>query len=115
MKDKFYSDLLKIRHTSAKIAPKIEHIIRGSIVRVARSCGKPSCRCRTGPKHRAIYISKSYRGRTRMIYIPPKSQKDAIKLVQNYQRLKVVIDRVSECNIALLTTVKGPKTKKNAK
>ena len=105
MKKSFSSFLLKNRRRSVKIAPKIEHVIRGSIVEMKRVCGKPSCRCHKGSKHRSIYISQSEKGKTRMVYVPKRSEKEAIRLVQNYQRLKVILNRASEYNIMLLAAM----------
>ena len=115
MENSFSSFLLKSRRKSVDIAPKLEHIIRGSIVRVERVCGKPSCRCHKGFKHHSLYISQSEKGKTKMTYVPKSSQKEAIRLVQNYQRLKVAINRVSEYNIMLLATLKehGKNASKN--
>ena len=107
MKNSFSSFLFKSRHRSVNIAPKIEHVIRGSLVWVERVCGKPTCRCAKGSKHLSLYISQSAKGKTRMIYVPERSKKEAIRLVQNYQRLRVAVNRVSEYNIMLLGNLKG--------
>ena len=79
---------------------------------VERTCGKPNCMCRSGSKHRSMYISQSYKGKTRMTFIPKKLQKKALEFVDNYRKLKVVIDRVSGCNLTLLTSMKKRLAKK---
>lgn len=96
--------LMKSRHASTKIAPPIEEVIHGNIVTVARKCGKPSCRCRKGLKHHSMYISQSAKGKTRMVYIPKKHEDEVRRLVQNYKRLKVVLGRVSEYNLMMLSS-----------
>jgi len=97
------SALLKKRRKTAKQKPPLEKTLRGSIVIVKRSCGKAGCRCQKGQKHRALYVSQSYNGKTRMIYIPQRSEKEARRLVDNYRALKVTLEKVSEINIKMLT------------
>lgn len=106
MKNDISSFLVKTRRKSVKIAPNLEDLIRGSVVRVERVCGKKNCMCRNGLKHRSMYISQSVRGKTRMTYIPKRSENKAFRLVENYRKLRVIIGRVSEYNIMLLTTPK---------
>ena len=112
MQDNLPTFLLKSRRRSVRIAPNMEEIIRGSIVMVERTCGKQVCLCRRGSKHRSMYISQSYKGKTRMTFIPKRLEKKALEFVDNYRKLKIVIDRVSDCNITLLTTLKKRSGKK---
>ena len=102
----FRDFLLKSRHKSSKIAPPIEEVIRGNIVTVERTCGKQNCRCRSGLKHRSIYVSQSDKGKTRMVYIPKKFEAEAVRLVQNYKRLKVALGRISEYNLMMISSSK---------
>ncbi|MFA5144056.1 MAG: DUF6788 family protein [Candidatus Omnitrophota bacterium] len=94
---------LKSRHASTKIAPPIEEVICGNIVMVERTCGKASCRCRKGLKHRSMYISQSTNSKTKMTYIPRKHEEEVMRFVHNYKRLKVVLRRVSEYNLMMLS------------
>ena len=103
MKNNISSFIIKSRRKSVKIAPDLEEVIRGSIVMVARTCGKSNCLCRRGWKHRSMYISQSYQGKTKMTFIPKRLEKRAREFVDNYRKLKVVIDRVSGYNLMLLS------------
>ena len=102
----FRDFLLKSRQRSAKMAPPIEEVIRGNIVTVERTCGKKNCRCRSGLKHRSLYVSQSDKGKTRMVYIPKKFEAETIRLVQNYKRLKAALSRVSEYNLMMVSSSK---------
>jgi len=44
--------------------------LRGSLVERARSCGKPTCRCRQGQLHRSLYLATRHQGRRALLYIP---------------------------------------------
>ncbi|MFZ2253519.1 MAG: DUF6788 family protein [Minisyncoccia bacterium] len=95
--------LLKSRRKISRNIPKAEECIRGSLVVMNRSCGKLNCRCQKGQKHKAIYLSQSYNGKTRMIYLPQGSEDKAHQYVKNYQKIKGILNSVSDINIKLLT------------
>jgi hypothetical protein len=44
--------------------------LRGSLVERARSCGKPTCRCRKGQLHRSLYLATRHNGRRVLLYVP---------------------------------------------
>ncbi len=83
--------------------PRITQVVHGSIVIVNRSCGKANCRCQKGFKHSSLYISQRYKGKTRMIYIPKRSETKVRDFVSNYHKLKVVMNKVTNINIRVLT------------
>lgn len=93
------SFLLTKRRLAAKQMPPLQKILRGSIVVVKRYCGKPSCRCLKGHKHRALYVSRSLNGQSRLVYIPQKSEAEVRKLVGNYQKMKAVMEKISLINL----------------
>lgn len=100
--------LLKKRKRASKQVPKAEESIRGSAVIMNRSCGKPGCRCQKGSKHKAVYLSQSRKGKTRMVYIPRHNVENMRKYIKNYQKTKAVLNAISDINIKLLT--KRPKS-----
>lgn len=99
--------LLEKRRKAAKEMPRVEEIMRGSIVMVKRYCGKASCRCLKGHKHRSLYISQSNKGESRLIYIPQRSEKEVRRLIRNYQALKGVMEGISRINMQLVTSSAG--------
>ena len=96
-------ELLKKSREVAKGIPRIQEVIRGSIVIMARHCGNASCRCQKGFKHRSLYVSQRYKGKTRMIYIPKRSEATVRRLISNYRKVKMVMDKISDVNIKMLT------------
>jgi hypothetical protein len=95
--------LLKKRQRISRRMPKVEECIRGSLVVMKRVCGKPNCRCLKGQKHKAIYLSQSYNGKTRMFYLPQGSEDKAYQFIKNYQKIKKALNSVSDINIKLVT------------
>lgn len=95
--------LLARRRKISKQMPEIEECIRGSLVVMKRVCGKLNCRCQKGQKHKAIYLSQSYNGKTRMIYLPQDAEDKAHQYVKNYQKVRSILNSLSDINIKLLT------------
>lgn len=95
--------LLKRRKKTLSSMPKPEECIRGSLVIMRRFCGKPNCRCLKGQKHKAVYLSQSLKGKTKMIYIPHSQAKKALGYIKNYRKVKVALSILSDMNIKLLT------------
>ena len=44
--------------------------VRGTLILMRHTCGKPRCRCAAGAKHESWYLAYSDRGRRRMVYVP---------------------------------------------
>lgn len=98
---------VKQLHSKRKrILQKIPHsagIIKGSLVTMARICGKPKCRCQRGQKHISLYLSQSIKGKTKMTYVA-KDLEDCVKeSVYRYQEIKAKLNQISEINIQLLS------------
>lgn len=95
--------LLKKRHKISHRMPKTEECIRGSLVIMNRVCGKLNCRCQKGQKHKAIYLSQSYNGKTRMFYLPQDAEDKAHRYIKNYRKIKNTLNSLSDLNIKILT------------
>ena len=93
----------KNNHPALKGMPAIQEVVRGSIVTMQRHCGKAGCRCQKGFKHSSLYISQRHNGKTRMIYVPKCSEIVARRLIDNYRKLKTIMDKMSDANIQMLT------------
>jgi hypothetical protein len=77
-------------------------LLRGSLVRQHRSCGKPSCRCQKGQKQPALYLHTRCGNQRVRIYIPPALHDTARRWVDNGRRVKRLVDRVSEHHLRAL-------------
>lgn len=96
-------NLLKRRHKIRRQMPEIEECIRGSLVVMKRRCGKLNCHCQKGQKHKAIYLSQSYNGKTRMFYLPQDAEDKVYQYIKNYQKIKTALNSLSDINIRLVT------------
>lgn len=78
------------RHARSQLAQLIadQPFLRGSLVERARSCGKPTCRCRqTGQLHRSLYLATRHQGRRVLLYVPRALQETVRLWVSNGRRL----------------------------
>jgi len=71
-------------------------LIRGSLVVMARTCGKDGCHCRQGEKHVSLYLAVRLGGRRRMIYVPPAMEAAVRGWVANAQEVDRLLDFISQ-------------------
>ena len=66
-----------------------EHdVICGSVVSMARTCGKAGCRCAKGEKHVSLYLSTKVEGKRRMVYIPAELEEEVRLRVGAYREVE---------------------------
>jgi hypothetical protein len=79
-----------------QLLERADGLVHGSLIRMARRCGNPACRCaRKDEKHESWCLGVSEKGRTRMKHIP-RDQESAVKRwVQQYQRARQLLEAIS--------------------
>ena len=74
-------------------------MLRGSLVKTYRRCGKPNCHCATEKGHEGHCLSVSMPGRSPiMIYVSLKNQERVRKALENYQAAQRIIEEISTVN-----------------
>ena len=61
---------------------------KGTLVTISKKCGKPNCRCTTGERHTANYLSVKEHGKTRMVYMPKAAEAKVANETQRYRGLR---------------------------
>lgn len=61
-------------------------MVRGSLLRLRRKCGKSNCRCAEGELHASWVLSYSLKGRTRMLLIPEAELTGVRKALARYRQ-----------------------------
>lgn len=84
-----------LRSRLAKLVHE-NRLLRGNLTMRQVVCGKEGCRCADSEKHRALYLSSSQAGKTRQIYIPASLEKEVSRWVEDYQRVKEALEKISE-------------------
>lgn len=95
-------DLLLKRQKVVKAIELNQRIIKGSPVSLARECGQPNCRCRKGKKHVSLYVSQSYKSKTKMTYIPHRYENLVEESVKRCRKLFRAIEELSEINLEII-------------
>jgi len=82
--------------------------LRGSLTLQYRSCGKSYCRCQKGQKHPALYLHIRDGDRWIHTYIPKALHETVRQWVETGQRIKQLVDQVSQHNLQALLERKEP-------
>jgi hypothetical protein len=58
----------------------------GSLYRLRRKCGKPTCRCAQGHLHETWVLTRSAQGQTKLYSVPPEQRARVRQLTAAYRR-----------------------------
>ncbi len=78
----------------------------GSLVELARLCGKPNCKCVKGEKHKSWCLAVRDRGKRKMIHVPREWEKTVFDWVKNYQELWKQMETISQASVERITLSK---------
>jgi len=92
------------RQGLVKLLPPAGEVLRGSLVERYVTCGNPSCKCARGERHGPMwYLTVTLGpGRTTGGIISAEQVEQVRRWIENYQRLKGDLERISEINRELL-------------
>src|SRR5271165_5741394 len=98
------SALRKRRQSLLRKLPPLDAVLRGSLIERYKRCGKPGCRCADGPGHGPkFYLSVSRSGeRPLMEYVPAADHDEVARWLENYRRVRAVLEEICEINLELL-------------
>jgi hypothetical protein len=71
-------------------------LLRGSLVNMARTCGKAGCRCQQGHKHVSLYLAIRRGQRRTMIYIPQALEETVRQWLQTGREIEELLDFISQ-------------------
>jgi len=63
-------------------------LLKGTLIEVQRTCGKPGCKCARGQKHTCWQLSASVEGKTRTRNVPRQYLAKVKRLTHNYRRFR---------------------------
>ena len=83
---------------------RAQPMVQGSFYLLRRKCGKPNCRCATGPLHASWVLTRSEAGKDR-IYSVPKDQRAQVRRwaleYRRYQRARAALAKAHPQLLAL--------------
>lgn len=80
----------------------INDLMKGSLALTYRSCGKEGCKCQRGEKHKGYFFSYRVKGKPKVIYVPERIYPEVKRLVENWLKMKRLVERLTEMNVKLL-------------
>jgi hypothetical protein len=104
MRKKSAAALRKRRQALLGKLPPLAAILRGSLIKRYKPCGKPGCKCAKGRGHGPkYYLSVSFpKFRPQMAYVPQNRLAQTKKYLANYQRAREILEQICEINRELL-------------
>ena len=87
----------RLRSQLHQLLSRSEGMIHGSLIEVARRCGKPSCRCATDEdaKHRSLYLGRTHEGKTTMDYVPKHLEQTVRQWVEDCRAALALIEGIN--------------------
>jgi hypothetical protein len=88
---KLRQQIYKLQGEHARLVQRMlksRGMVKGSVVTLARRCGKPGCKCNRGEKHKSKYLSISEGGKTRMVYLKPGMEMKVGEAAERYRRFR---------------------------
>lgn len=85
-----------------KRVAEIEEFLRGSVVLMKRRCIFAGCRkCASGERHPTWVLTVNRKGKTQTVYVGKTRLAEAKRRVDNYRRLKGLLEEVAQVNLVL--------------
>ena len=105
------------RHARSQLARLAheESLIKGGVSMMARTCGKPNCKCAKGEKHVSLYISLRHNGKRKLIYVPPELEGRIKKGVKSYKEMMRLLDVISDISVERMKKAKATGKHNNKK
>jgi len=80
-------------------------LLKGSVYELKTRCGKPSCACARGERHRAMVLSWSQGGKTKLMTVQAGDLQRLIRLTGEYRSFRQVRAQLVKLQRELLSEV----------
>ena len=79
-----------------RLLQQADGLAHGSLIRMARRCGNPKCRCALkDQKHVSWYLGVTEKRKTRMKHIPKGQEAAVRRWVEAYQQARGLLEQIS--------------------
>jgi len=98
----------RFRDARVKKLAQAGSLLSGSLVRIAKHCGREGCRCQSvgrggrGEKHVGWYLTRYHAGKTQTTYVPVDLVLEVRAWVKEHRRVRLLVQEISELNRALI-------------
>jgi hypothetical protein len=77
-------------------------VLRGTLFTLRRRCGKPNCRCATGPAHESPALAYPQAGRTKTITLAAADLEEVRSALERYDTAKAALDTQADEGLGVL-------------
>lgn len=77
-------------------------ILIASLAEIERVCGKPSCRCQRGFKHRVCQLTYRDQGKNHSMYVPVDFVEEVRSWIEEYHKLQTLLKEISQLSLMLV-------------
>ncbi len=81
----------------------VPSVLRGSLIRLRRKCGKPNCHCAQGQLHATPVLSYSQRGKTKLLSLPTAHLPRIRAALKRYRQGVLRLERQANAGLQQLT------------
>jgi hypothetical protein len=109
--------LQKRREGLTRLMPPLGEVLRGSLMERYLTCGNPDCKCARGQRHGPVwYLSVTLDHAHRSGCTVPGEQVEQVRRwIENYQRVKENLEKISDINRELMRRRKDQNKKRQKK
>lgn len=88
----------QLRSRLHQLLSRAEGFLHGSLIIMARRCGKPGCRCASDDqaRHRALCLGQTRGGKTTMVHIPAALEPTVRQWVGGFQQAAALLEELSQ-------------------
>jgi hypothetical protein len=88
----------RLRSQLHQLLSAAEGFLHGSLIEMARRCGKPSCHCATHEeaRHRSLYLGQTLKGKTTMEYVPKELEPTVRQWAGDFQLALDLLERLNQ-------------------
>jgi hypothetical protein len=80
-----------------QLLEQADGLIHGTLIRMARSCGNPNCRCtRKSQKHLSWYLGVTQKRKTRMKHLSKEAEANVRRWVAQYRKARALLEQISQ-------------------
>lgn len=102
MGDKKTESLKRKRQKAMDMLLSHSDMIRGSLVKTRKKCGRAGCRCESGELHPHAYLSTSGKKGNTIVYVRPEQEAAFRRGVKAYRKALSLLDEISRANIEII-------------
>ncbi len=75
---------------------RVGPLVGGSLAVVHCKCGKPTCRCARGERHRSVILCSKVSGRSKIVHVPKGLEEQVAEWNAEHKRVKTLLKQISD-------------------